>query len=417
MRIKKFTAGSMREALMQIKSELGEEAIILKTRKLPKKVFPLGGQEEVEVTAAIDESASAQPQLSPINMASSGVYGRPRNGSNIIDPASPDAPVIRAWEPPRDTKTHIDNGRTAPLPRRTNDRYEQLEMTELKENVRELQEMVKGILVKGNTQVAEEFSGGWAIVYKKLVESEVNPEVAGALIRKIGAHDVTISESQAEKKFTAALANALPVSGPLKLKKQGPLIVTFIGPTGSGKTTTLAKLAAHCCINKKKKVSILTADTYRIAAIEQIRMFADIIKVNIQVVFSPDEISAVIGECSNDDIILVDTAGRSQRNHEHMDDLQKLMTALHSDEVHLVMSATTKESDLVECINRYKPLGVNRLLFTKLDETGKIGTVFNAVHASGIPVSYLTNGQSVPDDIEVAHTSRFAARLFEGSAL
>lgn len=405
----------MREALMQIKNELGEEAIILKTRKLPRKVFPLGSQEEVEVTAAIDESVTAQPHMAPISMASTGVYRRPKSASSIIDPDSFDAPVIRTWEPPRTESPQ--NDRMAPVPRRENDRREQREMMELKENVRELQGMVKGILTNSTQQSTEAFTGGWAVLNKKLIESEVRESVAGELLRQLDVHDGTLNDLQATKKFTAAMATALPVSGPLKLKKHGPLVVTFIGPTGSGKTTTLAKLAAHCCINKKKKVSIITADTYRIAAIEQIRMFADIIKVNIQVVFSPEEIGSVIRECSNDDIILVDTAGRSQRNHEHMDDLRLFMTALHSDEVHLVLSATTKDSDLIECINRYKPLGVNRLLFTKLDETGKVGNILNSVYTCKIPVSYLTTGQSVPDDIELAHASRFTERLFEGSPL
>ena len=406
----------MREALMQIKNELGEEAIILKTRKLPKKVFALGGQEEVEVTAAVDETVAPQPVMPPITMASTGVYARPRASSSIIDPTSPDAPEIQSWEPPR--MNDDKNSRNAPVARRSDDRREQQEMLELKENIRELQEMVKGILSNGTTQDEPgDFSGGWAILYKKLLNSEVKPTIAGELISRVGASDIMVSESQAEKKFTAAITASLPVAGPLKLKKNGPLVVTFIGPTGSGKTTTLAKLAAHCCINKKKKVSIITADTYRIAAIEQIRMFADIIKVNIQVVFSPEEIAAVLDTCSNDDIILVDTAGRSQRNHEHMADLKTLLSTLHSDEIHLVLSATTKDADLVECIDRYRSLGVNRLLFTKLDETGRIGNIFNSIHSSGLPVSYFTTGQSVPDDIEVAQASRFVQRLFEGSAL
>jgi len=418
MRIKKFTAGSMREALMQIKNELGEEAIILKTRKLPKKVFSLGAQNEVEVTAAIDENVAPQPALPPISAPSgTGVYNRPRP-SNIIDPSHPDAADVKTWQPPRaDQPAIVDDERTSRKPRRDDDRRDQLQILELKENIRELREMVKGILEKGDTTQAGEFTGGWAVLFKRLIESEVKPEVATELVKSISKSDLMLSDSQAEKKFTSAITASLPVSGPLKLKKEGPLVVTFIGPTGNGKTTTLAKLAAHCRINKKKNVSIITADTYRIAAIEQIRIFADIIKVGLQVVFSPEEVASALAECASDDIVLVDTAGRSQRNLEHMDDLKELLGLLHSDELHLVLSATTKDSDLLDCIERYRPLGINRLLFTKLDETGKIGNVFNAVQQSMIPASYFTVGQSVPDDIEVVQTSRFIQRLLKGCSL
>ncbi|MBN1759574.1 MAG: flagellar biosynthesis protein FlhF [Chitinispirillaceae bacterium] len=420
MRIKKFTAGSMREALMQIKSELGEEAIILKTRKLPKKVFPLGSHDEVEVTAAIDESAPSPPAMPPITLGSTGVYGRPRPlspVSSIIDPDQPGTPEIKRWEPPR-ASGRDEDARQKSSPRRSDDRHDQQELMELKENVRELRELVKGIMKEESGTVSDNgFTGGWAILHQRLLDAEVKPDIAGELVKKVSSSDIMLSDSQAEKKFTSSLGAILPVAGPLKLKKDEPLVVAFIGPTGSGKTTTLAKLAAHCRITRKKKVSIITADTYRIAAIEQIRMFADIIKVGIQVVFSPEEVPAALEACASDDIVLVDTAGRSQRNTEHMTDLHTFMEALGADEVHLVLSATTKDSDLLDCVERYRKAGVNRLLFTKLDETARVGNILNVVRQTGVAMSYFTNGQSVPDDIEVAQTSRFIRRLLEGSPL
>ena len=160
-------------------------------------------------------------------------------------------------------------------------------------------------------------------------------------------------------------------------------------------------------------MSIITADTYRIAAIEQIRTFADIVKVGLQVVFSSEEIPAAMRECAEDDLVFVDTAGRSQRNTEHMEELKGLIDTLHPDEVHLVLSATTKDSDLLDIVKRYKSININRLLFTKLDETVKVGSIFNLVSEVKIPVSYFTFGQSVPDDIELARPAGFVARLWE----
>lgn len=165
MRIKKFTAGSMREALMQIKNELGEEAIILKSRKLPKKVFSLGAQDEVEVTAAIDETAAPSGVLLPLAMKNTGVYGRPRV-SNVIDPSDPGAPKIKPWRPMDDNLKHelrgIRQAETATIQKGelTENRQEQLQIMELKENIRELRDLVKTVLQNGSSAAAGGFTGG-----------------------------------------------------------------------------------------------------------------------------------------------------------------------------------------------------------------------------------------------------------------
>jgi flagellar biosynthesis protein FlhF len=137
----------------------------------------------------------------------------------------------------------------------------------------------------------------------------------------------------------------------------------------------------------------------------------------LQAVYSPEEIGGVIENCRYSDIILVDSAGRSQKNREHLEELAAFTRELKPDCIHLVLSATTKESDLLEITSRYKTLGISRLLFTKLDETMKLGNVFNVVQATGIPVSYFTTGQSVPDDIETAQSAAFVKILLEGSSL
>jgi flagellar biosynthesis protein FlhF len=417
MRIKKYIAKSMREALLQIKDELGEEAIILKTRKLPRKVFPLGAQDDVEVTAAIDEDAAVvqKPVFQPIKLNSPGLYNRQRM-SNIVDISKPDAPEVRPWIP-QSNDTVAECGEKAV---RHTEEKKTSELDELKQNVKELKSLVSSIMEKGKTSslpTINGFTGEWSVLYKKLLDSEVKQDVAHKLIKGISGQDIMLADSQADQKFVSALADFFPVAGPLKLKKGSPVIVAFVGPTGAGKTTTLAKLAAHCCINKQKKVSIITADTYRIAAIEQIKMFAEIVKVNLQVIFSPDELDDALGECAGDDIIFIDTAGRSQRNTEHMGELNTFIDKLKPDEVHLVLSATTKDSDLADIIQRYKSINVNRLLFTKLDETVRVGNILNVVNDCRIPVSYLTFGQSVPDDIELAQPARFVKHLWEGAGV
>ncbi len=426
MRIKKYIARSMREALLQIKEELGEEAIILKTRKLPKKVFGIAGQEEIEVTAAVDEEAAAKRKsvFPPLQMNDLGVYDRRPRSYPRPPPEKPAA--LSSQKSSLEnlaTKRSFTATHSVSTPQRaavspTGATESKKEILELKENVRELKDLVKSLISNGTNPKSSVsvLSAGWEAVITRLTDSEVRESLAKRLVSSIQGSGF-VSDVDFEKKIAAALSTQFPVSGPLKLKKNGPLIVAFVGPTGSGKTTTLAKLAAHCCLNKGKRVSIITADTYRIAAIEQIRMFADIVKVGLQVVFSPEEICTALKGCQDDEVVFIDTAGRSQRNSEHMQELREMMSVLRPDETHLVLSATTKDSDLLENITLYRPLGVNRLIFTKLDETVRLGNIYNVVCESAVPISYFTFGQSVPDDIELAQPGKFVQRLMEGRTL
>lgn len=417
MKIKKYSASSMREALLQIKQELGEDAIILKSRKLPRKMFALNSQEEVEVTAALDESAGSD-ELSPLQMSSTaGVYNRSSRPTRP-EPALPSYDHI----PPRRTRSmpvvqeELQSLEPPPVVRAAVETVSKLQYMELKEDFRELKDLVKSILQTGESTAAGGFVGGWAILYKRLVDSEVRPDIARELIETIQQQKSAL-DSANEREFVEVLSDSFPVSGPIKLPKNRPYVVVFVGPTGAGKTTTIAKLAAHLAIDKKKAVSLITADTYRIAAIEQIRTFADIVNIGLHVVFSSEELQAALGACQKDDIVFVDTAGRSQRNSDHMRELEVLLEALKADEVHLVLSATTKDSDLMSVIEKYRGLGTNRLLFTKLDETVCCGNILNAVTRSSIPVSYFTTGQRVPDDIELAKPARYLQRLWEGRLL
>jgi len=399
----------MKEALLQIKDDLGDNAMILKTRKIPRKMFALGEQAEIEVTAAVDDTTTSQPaSFQPIKVSETGVYSHPKmqKKTAAAKPALPDALKPEAAQ----------NREQIQIAPRAEALTEQFNLVELRGDIREMKELLASILATGESSAAGGFAGPWAILYKRLVDSEISAEIAEDLIHKL-KNTTDTPEKSINKKFISVLAESFPVSGPLTLKMDGPLVVAMVGPTGSGKTTTIAKLAAYYSMNKNNVVSIITADTYRIAAIEQIRTFAEIVGIGVQVVFSPEEVADALAACENDDIVFVDTAGRSQRNTEHMRELETFLEALKPDETHLTMSATTKDSDLKDIIKRYKDLKINRLLITKLDETTKLGNVFNVVSKAGIAASYFTAGQSVPDDIELAQPVRFVQRLLEGSSL
>ncbi|MBD3345480.1 MAG: flagellar biosynthesis protein FlhF [Chitinivibrionales bacterium] len=406
MRIKKYTAKNMREALLKIKDDLGEEAVILKTNKLQGNLFALGKGDQIEVTAAIDENAGPSKQkANPIHLADPGVYRRPRP-TRAGDSAIPAVTPVKPAFPQKES-----------APKSSSPQPVQIQSyNEIKNEIRELKELVRLLARPEDTMAAGGFTRGWAVLYKCLVDSEVKPDSAGRLIANIRSKyetdDVTIDET-----FIRELERYFPVSGPIRSKMDGPEIVALVGPTGAGKTTTLAKLAAGYALEQENMVSVITADTYRIAAIEQIRTFADITGIALHVVFSPEEIPDALAACENDDFVFVDTAGRSQNNSEHMNELKEQLKVLHPDEVHLVLSATTKDSDLEDIVGRYREMNVNRLLFTKLDETRHVGNIYTLVDKTQIPVSYFTAGQSVPDDIEPAHSSKFMRRLWEGTRL
>lgn len=194
------------------------------------------------------------------------------------------------------------------------------------------------------------------------------------------------------------------VTGPLKGKG---MRAAFIGPTGVGKTTTIAKLAARLTFREGKRVALVTVDTFRIAALEQLRIYAQLMKLPVEVVFSPEELGAALRRHQEADAVLIDTAGRSQRDEAQMGELKEFFGKGEID-CHLVLSAATSQEDLSQVLERFGQIPLKSLLFTKLDEANRFGVILNQSLSSGIPLSYFTTGQRVPEDIEVATPERVA---------
>ncbi|MGI6083376.1 MAG: flagellar biosynthesis protein FlhF [Limnochordia bacterium] len=215
-----------------------------------------------------------------------------------------------------------------------------------------------------------------------------------------------------QRHLLALLAEQLKVAAPWPVGQERPLIVPFLGPTGVGKTTTIAKLAANYALKSGHRVGLVTADTYRIAAVEQLRIYADIIGIPLEVVYSPDEMESALQRLSDKDLILVDTAGRSPHHAVQMEELQTLLQAAGSPHGHLVLSATTRQADMAEITDRFLACApLEALVFTKLDETSTYGLLYNAVRRTGLPVAYVTHGQGVPEDIEAADAVKLARRI------
>jgi flagellar biosynthesis protein FlhF len=251
-------------------------------------------------------------------------------------------------------------------------------------------------------------------VFADMIESEVHEELARTLIERLrrAATDAEMADADLLKaRLVRIVQNDICVSGPIQTAAGRRKLVALVGPTGVGKTTTIAKLAAQYRLKERLRVGLITVDTFRIAAVEQLRAYADIIDLPMEVVSSSEEMRPAISRLADLDLILMDTAGRSPRDEPKLQELKAIFAESAPDEVHLVLSATCGTSNLVRMADRFSEVGVTSLLLTKLDESHGLGNLLSLVQRCQIPLSYLTNGQNVPDDIEVADAERLARTM------
>ena len=270
------------------------------------------------------------------------------------------------------------------------------------------------------TETTEEQTAAMAcvqMIYNQLIANEVEEVYANKVIAEIEQSlkpDATVDNilSTIYQKLVLKLGETRELS----FEEGKTKYVFFIGPTGVGKTTTIAKLASSLKLGKKAKVALFTADTYRIAAVDQLRSYATILGIPLRVIYSETEIKEAVEEFKEYDIVLIDTAGRSHKNREQRDDIEKLLLAVPEEcrEIYLVLSATTKYKDLVKITETYSAIARYSLIFTKLDETSGIGNIFNIKMLTGAPLSYTTFGQSVPDDISKINPQAVAKQLLGG---
>lgn len=237
-------------------------------------------------------------------------------------------------------------------------------------------------------------------------------EVDKIILDDLAAHS-GVGETLADARSPGArdtlkkyLGQAINFSSGIKLDKQGTRIVALIGPTGVGKTTTLAKIAARFVLEQGVSAALITADTYRISAVEQLKTYSDILGLPLEIVYSPNELRLAIRKHESKQLVLIDTAGRSQHNDYQMKELQELLKTNSRIEKHLVISSTTKNRDAEEILEKFSVCRPERIIFTKTDETCSTGLILNLLHKKDIELSYLANGQSVPDDIVPADADK-----------
>jgi len=248
------------------------------------------------------------------------------------------------------------------------------------------------------------------VIVQSILSTGLAPEFVHGLAEEIRTGQKDFPGSSLSEVFRKCLQwklmDAVEVTGPAV---EGTKIWVLVGPTGVGKTTTLAKLAAHFSLKERKRITLVTFDTYRIGAVEQLKIYAQLLGLPLEVAFHREDLTRIIEKNLHQDLLLIDTVGRSPRDTKHLEELKDFLTAHPLIENHLLLSATTKEKDLGRVVQQYSFLPIKSYLFTKLDETEEYGPLLNQLLHDRKPLSYLTHGQRVPEDIELATKAKVAS--------
>ena len=259
-------------------------------------------------------------------------------------------------------------------------------------------------------------------MYLKLISQDISDELADQIVNAVRQDLTDAALDDAQQVRDAAmkhLAALIPVSGDVVARSSPddrPLTIALVGPTGVGKTTTLAKLAAACKLRHGKSVGLITADTYRIAAVDQLRTYADIIGLPLQVALTPAEMKRAVNAFSDRDVVLIDTAGRSQKDATRISELSRFVAAAEPHEVHLVLSSAAGEKVLLQEAEAFSVVGIHNIVLTKLDEAVSFGMLVNVIRQVGKRLSFVTTGQEVPDHIEVGRAERLAELVVTGGS-
>jgi len=378
VKVKKYLVRDVAEAMKMIKEDLGDNAVILSTRKVKKGgwFFGLGAKTFFEVTAVVEDENHKKQSEKPKRIGREDIYKLQeileKNRQERLQKAITESKAIQA-----SNNSNVTD-----------------EMEKIKEMISELKMMV----ISGKTT---NIPPGIEKIAKSMQIHEIDNEVTSKLVEflRMNYGDIDINNEEIEYKLIDYLRPYIKTE---EVSLEGRII--FVGPTGVGKTTTLAKIAARLALEEKKRIAILTLDTYRIAAAEQLKTYASIMNIPIRVAYTPQEARMHLNAMIDYDAILIDTAGRSQKNDLQMRELKAIVDTVIPEKVFLVVSMTARFLDIKDILRKFKEVGPTHVILTKLDETNAMGPIINVPYTSNLPISFITNGQRVPEDIFVANT-------------
>lgn len=378
MIIKRYIVNTMSEAMTRIRYELGKDAVIISQRKIKKPgIKGFFSKKVIEVTAAVENIKKSEDGVTSSIEALKRVAEKegliPSAKGENLQNINLKEDIIKS------SNSSIDN-------------------TDIIKEMQEMKNLISEMMNK-----TPEKNGERSKLQISLENNDINDKVVKKVLNKVRTMDEDIDEM---KKAKFAIEEMVTIS---KVKMKGPVV--FVGPTGVGKTTTIAKLAGRLSLMDKKKVGLITIDTYRIGAVEQLKTYADIMNIPFKVIFTINEIESAVEAMKDCEVVLIDTTGRSSKNAMQISELRAFIEKIGTENIHLVLSCTTKNKDLDSIIQGYSVLGFNNIIITKLDETSTYGSILNILDSAKKPLSFITTGQNVPEDIRSISASQVSTLI------
>lgn len=404
MMVRRYVVKDMPEAIALIRRDLGKDAVILSTKKISlKKWFGFWRLKRIEVLAATGDGV-------PTRVTPERVQDMKKNLPVPTPAVSVPSPAEGSIAPPPQMVVMASESDS------------EVKLDDVYKEISDVKQLLRSKLSSTADEPVEE------TLFRHLVRQGLDEEQVRSLfaltpVQQSDVDDASVSVESTRKPEQALreslgqkilellqeLSHAEPIASTSR-------IVALVGPTGVGKTTTIAKLAALNVLGGQRKVGLITTDTFRIAAVEQLRTYANILNVPLQVVYQPSELHHALHALADCDLILMDTAGRNFRIDRNVVEMKHILSAVPVDETYLVLSMTSKPDDLDKVAAVFQELPVDKFLFTKMDETSTYGAILNLMMTYRKPISYVTTGQNVPDDIEVANVEKVLRLIFGGAA-
>ena len=433
MTINKFQGKTKEEAIEKAKAAFGANAVIMNIKEIkPKGILGIFSSSTYEVTAAIEEKEPVYVNTPTVTSALAA-HAKPRENINLAADEEIAIPQPMRTPPREEVKPQVQPqqventaekaAKFAKIKPAEPEKQEYESEKQFKERLDNLSELLEQKLstpaqeevVRKNNSAELNFV---RMIYNTLLKNEVHEKYINQVLDEVEkfirpGNNVDLILPNIYQKLVLKFGQPKTI----ELSGKKPNVIFFIGPTGVGKTTTIAKIASKYKVEYNRKVAFITADTYRIAATEQLRVYANILDAPMSIVYSVDEINEEIEKYMEYDLIFVDTAGFSHKNEQQRNDTKRLVAGVKEEiakEVYLVLSATTKYKDLMDIVDIYKEISAFKLIFTKLDETSSYGNMLNIKLYADADLSYVTTGQNVPDDIEVFDTQKIVKQLLGG---
>ncbi len=403
MDVKTYRARSLQDALQLIRTDLGPQAAVLHTRELRGGLLRrLMGFRQVEVTASA--TVNVPCRFTETEAPLGGVFGADLNGADLSGNGLP----------PRQSSSAAAH--TSRLPGADEHDFRAKFRDDLKGQLSNLQSMVEDLCRQKHQASHHELPESLFLLFTDLLDAELSEELARELVERVRQGSATGDLDDPmllRARIARMIEEEIDVTGPIQVTPGERRLVALVGPTGVGKTTTIAKLAGNFHLRDRRRVGLITVDTYRIAAVEQLRTYADIIDLPMEVVSTPREMRQAVERLSDLDLILMDTAGRSPRDEVKIQELKNMLIEAEADEVHLVLSSVNSIENMKKTARQFADVGVTSLVLTKLDEATGLGNLVPLLRSCHLPLSYVTNGQNVPDDIEPADRRRLTRTILD----